>query len=403
MIRFLTSGESHSKGLTTIIEGFPSNLPLTAEYINNQLKRRQKGFGRGGRMKIESDSIEILSGIRGGKTLGSPISFFIENKDWNNWKDIMSVEEKTLSEKISIPRPGHADLTGTIKYNHDDIRNSIERASARETAARVAASSVARRFLEEVGIIIGSFVESIGGIFPEKNFYDALLENKFTSGFGAEKISKQADKSGVRVLDTNHESKIIEKIKSAQSKGDTLGGTFVVFATGVPAGLGSFMHYDRKIDAEIASALLSINAVKGIEIGNGFESSEKFGSEVHDEIILRKGKIERSTNHSGGIEGGISTGMPLIIRACMKPISTLVKPLKSIDLKSMKPVNSRFERSDFVAVPSCSIVAESMLAWVVAKFFLDKFGGDSLEETKENYYNYNKNLTKRIKRNFTKR
>jgi chorismate synthase len=325
----------------------------------------------------------------------------IKNNDWSNWQDVMAIEEtKIKSEKISIPRPGHADLTGTLKYNFDDIRNSIERSSARETAARVAAASVARKFLSEFGISIGSFVEHIGGIYPQENYLEKLLLNKLKNDFNAEKISFKADKSSVRVLDKNQEAKIIDKIKIAKKNGDTLGGTFVVFATGVPVGLGSFMHYDRKLDADISQAIMSINAVKGVEIGLGFESSKKFGSQVHDEILLKNKSFSRKTNFAGGIEGGISTGLPIIVRAAMKPIATLMNPLKSVDLKTMKTVDSRRERSDFVAVPACSVISESMLAWVIAKHFLEKFGGDSIQETKENYKNYLKNIYKNISKNF---
>lgn len=401
MIRFLTAGESHGKSLCTIVEGFPSNFKLSSNYINNELKRRQLGYGRGTRMKIESDEVEILSGVRYGKTLGSPIALLIKNNDWSNWQDVMAIEETEIkSQKISIPRPGHADLTGTLKYNFDDIRNSIERSSARETASRVAAASVARKFLSEFGISIGSFVESIGGIYPQENYLEKLLLNKLQNNFNADKISFKADKSSVRVLDKNQEIKIINKIKIAKKNGDTLGGTFVVFATGVPVGLGSFMHFDRKFDADISHAIMSINAVKGVEIGLGFESSERFGSQVHDEILLKNNSFSRKTNFAGGIEGGISTGLPIIIRAAMKPIATLMNPLKSVDLKTMRTVASRRERSDFVAVPACSVIAESMLAWIIAKHFLEKFGGDSIQEIKQNYKNYLKNIYKNISKNF---
>ncbi|MEJ5261351.1 MAG: chorismate synthase [Ignavibacterium sp.] len=401
MIRFLTAGESHGKSLTAIVEGFPSNLKIAADYINRQLKRRQAGYGRGLRMKIESDSAEILSGVRFGKTLGTPISLLIKNNDWENWKLKMSVEETDeQNEKITIPRPGHADLVGISKYNFDDIRNSIERSSARETAARVAACSIARKFLEEFGIHIGSFVESIGGIYPKENFLEKLYTNSLPSSFNGKKLNSISDKSLVRVLDSDHEKKIINKIKLAKKKGDTLGGTFVVVATGVPVGLGSFVHYDRRLDAEIAHSIMSINAVKGVEIGAGFYSAENFGSAAHDEIILSKNKFYRKTNRAGGIEGGISTGLPIIVRAAMKPIATLMSPIESVDLSRMKKIQSRRERSDFVAVPACAVIAESMLAWSIAKLFLEKFGGDSIEETKENYFNYTSKLFGRIRKNF---
>jgi chorismate synthase len=401
MIRFLTSGESHGKSLTTIVEGFPSNLKINAEFINHQLKRRQSGYGRGLRMKIESDEVEILSGVRFGKTLGSPIAMQIKNSDWENWKSKMSVTEiEEEAEKISIPRPGHADLVGISKYNYDDIRNSIERSSARETAARVAACSVARKFLEEFGIYIGSFVESIGGIYSKANFVNKLFSMQLPPSFNGNKLNSIADKSPVRVLDDKQELKIINKIKLAKKKGDTLGGTFVVVATGVPVGLGSFVHYDKRLDAEIAHSIMSINAVKGVEIGAGFYSAENFGSVSHDEIIISKNKFTRKSNRAGGIEGGISTGLPIIVRAAMKPIATLMSPLESVDLSKMKKVQSRRERSDFVAVPACAVIAESMLAWSIAKFFLMKFGGDSIEETKDNYLNYTSKLYNRIQNNF---
>jgi chorismate synthase len=401
MIRFLTAGESHGKALNTIVDGFPSNLNFSEEYINLQLKRRQFGYGRGLRMKIESDKVEILSGVRFGKTIGSPISMIIRNNDWENWQSIMSVDPiKEKVQKITIPRPGHADLVGVSKYNYDDIRNSIERSSARETAARVAAGSVAKRFLEEFGISIGSYVESIGGLYPNKNFSEKLFNNSLLKDFKANSLSIKSDKSLVRVLEKTQEEKIINKIKLAKKKGDTLGGTFITIATGVPVGLGSFMNYDTKLDAEIAQSIMSINAVKAVEIGEGFLLADKFGSKSHDEIIVQKDSIGRKTNRAGGIEGGVSTGLPIIVRAAMKPIATLMSPIESVDLSTMKKVDARRERSDFVAVPACSVISESMLAWSLAKFFLEKFGGDSIEETKDNFNTYNKKLFNRIKNNF---
>lgn len=400
MIRFLTAGESHGKALTAIVEGFPSNLKISEDYINSELKRRQMGYGRGLRMKIESDTVEILSGVRFNKTLGSPVSMLIRNKDWENWQDIMSVTTvRQKVEKITIPRPGHADLVGISKYNLDDIRNSIERSSARETAARVAAGSIAKKLLEEFGITVGSFVESIGGIYPFNNFTEKLFSNSIRSDITAKSISDKADKSDVRVLELNQEEKIISKIKQAKKNGDTLGGTFITFATGVPVGLGSFISYDTKLDAEIAHSIMSINAVKAVEIGEGFLLADKFGSKSHDEIILRNKSLIRKTNRAGGIEGGISTGLPIVVRAAMKPIATLMSPIESVDLSGMRKVDARRERSDFVAVPACAVIAESMLAWSIAKFFVQKFGGDSLEEMKDNYNNYSNKLFNRIKRN----
>ena len=293
MIRFLTAGESHGKALTTIVEGFPSNLKIDINFLNLHLKRRQSGYGRGLRMKIETDTAEILSGVRFGKTLGSPVSMLIKNKDWDNWLDKMRVESKSQGiEKITIPRPGHADLVGISKYNFDDIRNSIERSSARETAARVAASTIARIFLAQFGISIGSFVESIGGVYPENNFADKLFSNDLSKNFRGWDLSEKADKSDVRVLEPKQEKKIIDKIKVAKKKGDTLGGTFYAVATGVPVGLGTFVHYDKKLDAEIAQSIMSINAVKAVSIGTGFQSAEKFGSESHDEIIIKNGILQ---------------------------------------------------------------------------------------------------------------
>jgi chorismate synthase len=403
MIRFLTAGESHGKALVTIVEGYPSNIPISAADINHQLKRRQGGYGRSARMKIESDSVQILSGIRFGKTLGSPISFLIENKDWVNWEKVLSVQQNKESiKKITIPRPGHADLVGVSKYYFDDIRNSIERSSARETAARAAAGTVARIFLEHFGIQIGSYVESVGGIYSIQDYLNQFLQNKTSLGKTGWDISVKADKSPIRVLDQSQEKKIINKIKSVKKLGDTLGGTFIAIATGVPVGLGSFVHYDRKLDADIAFHIMSINAVKGVEIGNSFLSAKQYGSQVHDEITIDRKSFSRKTNHSGGIEGGISTGLPIIVRAAMKPISTLVKPLNSIDLSSMKKVTSRYERSDFTAVPSCAVIAESMLAWVLAKHFLIKFGGDSLEETEDNFSSFTKKSFDRIRKGFKK-
>ncbi|MBK7378151.1 MAG: chorismate synthase [Ignavibacteriales bacterium] len=400
-MRFLTAGESHGKALTTIVEGFPSNMIVEKSIIDFQLQRRQAGYGRGLRMKIESDSVEILSGVRNKKSLGSPISFLIKNYDWENWKEQMSSYNVNITEKISLPRPGHADLVGTQKYNYNDIRNSIERSSARETAARVAAGSVARIFLNHFGISVGSFVESIGGIYSHKSFYQKLLQNNLVEDFIASGLSDIADKSPVRVLEKSQEKQIISKIKLAKKKGDTLGGNFIVVVSGIPAGLGSFVHYDRKMDAAIAHSIMSINAVKAVSIGSGFLSADKYGSESHDEIILADKSFTRRTNNAGGIEGGVSTGLPIIVRAAMKPIATLMTPIQSIDLKNMKPADARRERSDFVAVPACSVIAEAMLAWTLADYFLQKFGGDSIEETSDNYQNYLSKNFIRVKKNFS--
>lgn len=403
MIKFQTAGESHGKALTTIVSGFPSNFKISEDDINFELSRRQAGYGRGLRMKIENDKVEILSGIRYGKTLGSPISMLIWNNDWKNWTDLVSLEkQRQYGEIISIPRPGHADLTGTIKYGYNDIRNSIERSSARETAARVAACTIARKFLEIFGIYIGSFVENIGGVYSNTIHIEKWFENKSVENVNAKDINLAADSSQVRVLDKNHEDRIIRRIKQAKKKGDTLGGTFYVIATGIPIGLGSFMNFDNRLEAEIAQSIMSIHAVKGVEFGIGFSSGDKYGSEVHDEILIANNRFSRKSNRAGGIEGGISTGMPIILRAVMKPIATLMSPLKTIDLRNMNSIESRRERSDFVAVPACSVIAESMTAWAIAKLFLEKFGGDSIEETKSNYISFTKDLVKKIKQNFRK-
>lgn len=403
MLRFLTAGESHGKGLVSIIEGIPANLEIKSDYINFHLSRRQMGYGRGGRMKIETDTVEIISGLRFGKTTGSPISLLIKNKDWENWGDKMNTDfVPSEIEKISIPRPGHADLVGVSKYNLDDIRNSIERSSARETASRVAVGSVARKFLTEFGIQIGSYVESIGGVYSNDNFSQQLFDNDLSDNFNAHTISVLADKSSVRVLDEMQENKIINKIKLAKKRGDTLGGTFIVIATGVPVGLGSFIQYDKRLDADIAHSMISINAVKGVEVGDAFTIADSFGSSAHDEIIRKGRKIIRKTNRAGGIEGGISNGMPIIIRGAMKPIATLMSPIEAVNLQTMKSVISRRERSDFVAVPACAVIAESMLALVLTKHFLEKFGGDSIEETRDNYKNYQSQLYQRLVNNFKK-
>lgn len=402
MLRFLTSGESHGKGLTTIIEGIPSNLEIEENYINKHLARRQMGYGRGGRMKIETDTAEIISGVRFQKTMGSPITLFIKNSDWENWTDEMaSGKPKEKHEKITIPRPGHADLVGVSKYDLDDIRNSIERSSARETAARVAVGSVARRFLEEFGIKVGSFVENIGGVYSKEKISDKLF-NEVNPNFDAWSLSEESDKSSVRVMDANHEERIVKKIKSAKKNGDTLGGTFFVVASGLPVGLGSFIQYDTKLSSAIAHDMMSINAVKAVEIGTGFETTNNSGSVSHDEIVINDGIISRKSNRTGGIEGGMTTGLPIIVRVGMKPIATLMSPIGAIDLSTMENVTSRRERSDFTAVPACAVIGESMLAITIAKAMLNKFGGDSMSEILDNYKNYTSKLHKKLKKNFKK-
>ncbi len=389
MIRILTAGESHGQALVGIIEGIPAGLEISAEYINFHLKRRQMGYGRGGRMKIESDKVEIISGVRFGKTIGGPIALMIKNKDWENWKTKMSVEKIAESEeieKITIPRPGHADFAGYFKYGFDDIRNVIERASARETAIRVACSSVARKLLEELGIFIGSHVIQIGYAgFENREKIDRKIQKLIHKPRGALEISLLADKSEVRCIDRAIETEMKNVIKEAMKNGDTVGGIFEVIVTGLPVGLGSYVQWDRRLDGLLAQAIMSIQAVKGVEIGSAFENAKKFGSEVHDEIFVKNGKIYRKTNRAGGLEGGMTNGQPIVLRAAMKPIATVVKGLSSVDLKALKPIKSRYERSDFCAVPSASVIAESVIAPVIANAILEKFGGDNLRELKKNF------------------
>lgn len=393
MLRFITAGESHGKGLIGILEGIPAGLPISSEYINTQLRRRQSGYGRGGRMKIESDHAEILSGVRHGKTTGSPISIFIENRDWKNWQDIMAVEsEKADIKKVTRPRPGHADLAGVLKYGHDDIRNILERSSARETAMRVALGAVARRFLEEFNIIIGSYVLSIGGRgFSHYEFKDIWhYPHRLLETF------KKAETSEVRCPDDALTFEIKKLIDQASLEGNTLGGVFEVFAINVPPGLGSHIQWDRRLNARLTAALSSIQAIKAVEIGAGTLTGISKGSEVMDEIFYEPDKgYFRKSNFAGGIEGGISNGMPIIARLTMKPIPTLKRPLRSVDISSHEAVEASYERSDVCAVPAASVIAEAMLGLVIAQAFLEKFGGDSIEETRANYNSYMKGLQKR--------
>jgi chorismate synthase len=378
-IRFLTAGESHGRGLVCIIEGLPANLELSSEYINRELERRQRGYGRGGRMKIEKDRVQILSGVRFGKTLGGPVALFIENKDWENWKEKMAVEggRPETAVPFTRPRPGHADLTGGIKYNQRDLRNVLERASARETACRVALGAVCKRFLEELGVFVGSYVVSIGTVQPPIEEQDLIKRHQL------------AEQSELRFPDPSKDKDFVELIDRAKEMGESLGGVFEVFAVGVPPGLGSHVHWDRKLDGRIAQAMMSIQAIKGVEIGLGFEASKRFGSEVHDEIGYREGEgYFRYSNNLGGLEGGITNGMPIIVRCAMKPIPTLTKPLRSVDVLTKEEVRAGKERTDVVAVPAASVVGESALALVLADAFLEKLGGDFMEEIKERYRIY---------------
>ncbi len=387
LIRYLTAGESHGEALIGIVEGLPAGIRISSQYINNQLRRRQQGYGRGGRMRIESDTIRILSGVRFGRTLGSPVALVIPNKDWVNWADKMAVEgERRGVEKITIPRPGHADFVGAQKFGFDDIRNTIERSSARETAMRVACSTLVRKFLEDVGIFIGSHVLAIGQVeIAERSKIDLLIRKHTKAACGAYKVTEEADRSEVRFLDKNREKKAIQEIRSAKKAGDTLGGIFEVIVTGVPIGLGNYVHWDRKLDGQLAQAVMSIHAVKGVEIGEGFFNARRRGSEVHDAFLVKGGKILRKTNRSGGLEGGVTNGEMVVVRAAMKPISTLARPLKSVDLATEKNVRARYERSDVCAVPACSVIAEGVIAPVLANAFLEKFGGDSMKEIRARY------------------
>ncbi len=368
MLTFTTAGESHGKCLIVIISGFPAGIPLDESGINEDLKRRQGGFGRGGRMQIESDRVCVLSGTRKNITIGSPICLKIENKDYKI--DILP--------EVTRPRPGHADLPGAIKYGHKDVRNILERASARETAARVAAGALAKILLARFDIKVLGYVKSIGGINSKK------------TAKNPSEILKNRDKSKVYCLDKLAEAKIIEKIKKAKKEGDSLGGTVEIMAFGVPPGLGGHTQWDLRLDGILAGALMSIQGIKGVEVGLGFGFSKKFGSQVHDEIIYcgEKGIFGRSTNNAGGIEGGMTNGEVLIARAVMKPIPTLMKPLRSVDIITKRPESASTERSDVCAVPAVSVVGEAVMSFEIARCFMEKFGGDSIDEVTRNYEGY---------------
>ncbi|QGG46597.1 chorismate synthase [Heliorestis convoluta] len=383
-LRYLTAGESHGPALTVIIEGIVAGLPITAQQINEQLARRQKGYGRGGRMAIEKDQATILAGIRGGKSLGSPISLQIQNRDWTNWQEIMSPQEdaKVEERQVTCPRPGHADLPGAIKYGHRDMRNILERSSARETAARVAAGAVARRLLAEAGIHIYSHVLSIGGVASttEQDLYNQATAGKIQW----EDLQVQADASPVHCSDKEAEKSMIAIIDQAKAQGDSLGGIIEIAAVGLPVGLGSHVHDNRRLDSEIAGAMMSIQAIKAVEIGAGFESARLPGSAIHDPIYYHEEKgYYRRSNRAGGIEGGISNGEPLIVRIAMKPIPTLYQPLDTVDITNGQPVKASVERSDTCAVPAAAIVAEAQLAIVLAQALLKSTGGDRLEQILE--------------------
>jgi chorismate synthase len=374
-MRYLTAGESHGPQLTAILEGFPANMPLMADDINSELARRQKGYGRGRRMQIEKDTVQILSGVRHGYTLGSPITLVVENNDWKHWTNIMGADplpeglDEEVKRKITRPRPGHADLNGALKYGHRDMRNVLERSSARETTVRVAAGAAAKKLLSLVGVEMVSHVIDIGGV-------SATIDPTLT----LEMIKERSEISPVRCTDVVAEQKMMKAIDTAKENGDSIGGIVEVIASGMPAGVGSYVHYDRKLDAKIAAAIVSINAFKGVEFGIGFEAAQKPGSEVHDEIgwNIEDGYF-RQTNRLGGFEGGMTTGMPIVVRGVMKPIPTLYKPLKSVDIETKEPFSASVERSDSCAVPAAAVVAENVVAWELANALIEQFNSDRFD------------------------
>ncbi len=395
MFRFVTAGESHGPALVAIVEGAPAGLPLLAEQVNHQLARRQQGYGRGRRMQIEQDEIEFLSGVRAGETIGAPIAMLIRNRDWKNWEAIMDpaprAEDQAEGRKRQVTRvrPGHADLTGVLKYDREDARDILERASARETTARVAAGAVARCLLAELGVRIGSHLVHLGGV-------DAVRPATMPTDLNA-----AADASPLRTLDPKAEAEMIARIDAAKSEGNTLGGICEVVVDGLPVGLGSHVSWDRKLDGRLGAAILSIPAVKGVEMGMGFEAARRTGAEVHDEIEMapgqtRTGNVRRRTNRAGGLEGGMTTGEPLVLRVAMKPISTLMRPLGTIDTKTGAAAEAAAERSDVTAVPAMGVIAEAMTAIVLADAMLEKFGGDSLTELRRNLDAYLAHLAKRL-------
>ena len=386
MFRFTTAGESHGRALVAIVEGLPAGLPIDVDQINHELWRRQQGYGRGGRMKIEQDQIEILSGVRHGLSLGSPLALTIENKDWANWNEVMATDARELppekSRRVKRPRPGHADLAGGLKYDAHDLRNVLERASARETAARVACGAIAKQLLAHFGIEIRSHVIQLGGI-PEKP-----LELTF------DQIASVSDDAPLRCADKDIEQKMVALIDQKKSEGDTLGGIFEVVARKVPPGLGSHTSWDQKLDGLLAQAVMSIHAVKAVAIGAGIEASSLPGSEVHDEISYNDETKEfiRATNRAGGLEGGVTNGEEVRVRGHLKPISTLRRALRSVDIDTKQEERAAFERSDITVVPAAGVIGEAMVALVLAKAMREKFGGDSLGEMKRNFEGYREQL-----------
>jgi len=369
-LRFLTAGESHGPGLTAILEGMVAGVPLKADDLAGDMARRQKGYGRGGRMSIERDRATITAGVMAGHTTGGPIALLIENRDWKNWRD-------RQIDPMTIPRPGHADLTGALKYGYRDLRLSLERASARETAARVAVGAVCKRYLARFGVRVGGYVTMIGGVDAD----DAADAPDYTARFEA------AEASEVRCYDAAASEAMQARIKEAIQAKDTLGGVFEVVALGLPPGLGSHVHWDRRLSGRLMGAVGGIQAIKGVEIGRAFDQSARQGTEVHDEIVLdgETGALARRSNRAGGLEGGITTGEPVVVRAAMKPISTTLDPLDSVDLASGQPAKTNYERSDFCAVPRAVVVGEAMVAYVLADALLAKLGGDSLAEQRPRF------------------
>lgn len=383
--RFTTAGESHGKALIAIVEGLPTGLEIDVAKINRELWRRQQGYGRGGRMKIESDKIEFLSGIRHGKTLGSPVALMIENRDFVHWTEIMASEKIEVQPKnpriVTRPRPGHADLAGGQKFGTRDLRDVLERASARETAARVACGAIAKQLLENFGIEIKSHVIKLGNL-PENPVHKTYAE-----------ISLIDENSPLNCADAEIEKQMVALIDKAKADGDTLGGIFEVVAANVPVGLGSHVSWNEKLDGRIAQALMSIQAVKAVEIGEGVENAQRFGSKVHDEITFENDKFKRTSNRAGGLEGGITNGEELRVRGYLKPIATLKKPLRSVDIDTKQEDLAAFERSDVTAVPAAGVIGEAMLAIVLANSMREKFGGDSMTEMQTNFENYSKTLS----------
>lgn len=382
-LRYLTAGESHGPGLTAILEGMPANVPLNIKRINANMARRQKGYGRGRRQQIESDVLEFTSGVRFGKTLGSPISVLLRNKDWKNWTEIMGIEDGISKKEVTRPRPGHADLSGAMKYGFSDMRNVLERSSARETAMRVAIGGIAGEFLRVFGIEVHSHVLAIGDVQVERAAIKNLLQGN---------INKVADASVVRCLDKSTELAMINYIDAAKKAGDTAGGIIELVIRHVPPGLGSYVHWDRKLDARLAYALMSIQAIKGVEVGMGFEAAMTPGSRVHDAIFYKDGHFMHKTNNAGGIEGGMSTGDDIVLKIAKKPIPTLMNPLHSVDLHSKESFKAHVERSDVTAVPACAVICEAVASVVIADAFLEKFGSDAMEDIQLAYNAYLKRV-----------